>query len=656
MRSTFVVAVLSAALALVACGDNRAASDAGPGGDVTPRRRPVVILMVGDGMGPGQIAAASLYAHGADGQLFLHTLPVSGQLNTASLSGTTDSCAAATTMATGARTLNYMCGVDRRGQAMETLVERAHALGLSAGVATTAAVVDATPAAFTAHRVSRAQKLEIAWDQTFVSKPDVILGGGVEYFLPAGEGSARSDEGLTPYLEADGYELVRTADELAGFRPGRGKKLAGFFGPGHLDYVLDRPTGSTQPTLRQLALAALAQLDTDPDGFFLMIEGARIDMASHGNDAPRAIHEMLAFDDAIRAVAAWTAEHPDDDVTLLVVADHECGGLTVTGPPGAPGEYPRVAWRWGNHTNTRIEVHGMGPGAAPFAGAVRDHTWVHAALLAAIEARPFTEPPLTLAPDGDLADLRHLAATQTLPSAFGPGYNELGALYLDADGDSLALGVEGVFEWNRNAVVVLIDVDYGAGTGAARLADALSDVNGLADGILSGSSLGDPGIAGFGADFAFVAWGGSDPKLDQLDGTAGLRGLYPPVGKPEDLGWYAGATNFADGTRTRGNVMPPAVVLEEQGWEVHVPWNELYPTLAGGVPAGATLAIAVVLVNDDGGYTSNQALPPFPDSMVQNPGRAETPLPGVVVFAVDEDLDGVADGDAPPAVVESPAP
>lgn len=325
MRSTFVVAVLSAALALVACGDNRAASDAGPGGDVTPRRRPVVILMVGDGMGPGQIAAASLYAHGADGQLFLHTLPVSGQLNTASLSGTTDSCAAATTMATGARTLNYMCGVDRRGQAMETLVERAHALGLSAGVATTAAVVDATPAAFTAHRVSRAQKLEIAWDQTFVSKPDVILGGGVEYFLPAGEGSARSDEGLTPYLEADGYELVRTADELAGFRPGRGKKLAGFFGPGHLDYVLDRPTGSTQPTLRQLALAALAQLDTDPDGFFLMIEGARIDMACHANDAVTAALEMIEFDEAVAA-----AVEAAPDALIVVTADHATAGMAIT--------------------------------------------------------------------------------------------------------------------------------------------------------------------------------------------------------------------------------------------------------------------------------------------------------------------------------------
>jgi hypothetical protein len=74
-----------------------------------------------------------------------------------------------------------------------------------------------------------------------------------------------------------------------------------------------------------------------------------------------------------------------------------------------------------------------------------------------------------------------------------------------------------------------------------------------------------------------------------------------------------------------------------------VPFGQLYPALLGKVPANATLAIAVVLVNDDGGFTSNQALPPF-DAGTANPGRTVTRLPGVVRFTVDPDGDGVPDG------------
>jgi alkaline phosphatase len=70
-------------------------------------------------------------------------------------------------------------------------------------------------------------------------------------------------------------------------------------------YVLDRPADTTEPTLAEMSLAALHVLDRDPDGFFLMIEGARIDMAGHANDLARNVQETLAFDDAVAAVAGW---------------------------------------------------------------------------------------------------------------------------------------------------------------------------------------------------------------------------------------------------------------------------------------------------------------------------------------------------------------
>jgi alkaline phosphatase len=649
------MAGMAAAVALGGCGDNqRAATDAGARVDADPAKPPrIAILVIGDGMGPGQLAAASLTAHGAEGRLFLQSLPMRGKLNTASLSGTTDSCAAATAMATGVSTINYVCGEDRDTLPVENLVERAHALGLSAGVVTTAAVTDATPAGFTAHRYSRVLQAEIAEDQVRVSKPDVLLGGGADAYLPMGPGSIRKDDGLLDDLAGEGVVVVRAASELAALSPTPGRRLTGLFAPHHLEYSIDRAADTREPRLRDLALAAVRQLDTDPEGFFLMVEGARIDMASHANDAPRAIGEVLELDATVRALVDWTKTRPDADITLLVIADHETGGLTVTGLPPAPGEPPPVAWRWGSHTNTRVDVHGLGARAAVFAGEVRDHRVVHAVLDATLSGRDVTPPAPALIPDGDLRDLDHLAARQQVKTSFGAGLNQLDALYLDADEDVLAIGIEGLFEWDRNAVVVLVDVDYGTGTGADRLADALADKLGRADAILTGSSLGPPNLPGFGADFAIVVFGGGDPKLDQLDDAAGVRGMFPPIGAPNNLSWYGAATNFYDGTRTRGQLGPGATITAG-GWEAHVPWTTLYPALAGRVPKGATIAVAAVLVNDDGGYTSNQALPSFPAAMTQSPGRSETPLPGVVVFTVDGDADGRADGSEPTTIQTGP--
>src|SRR6185503_17579292 len=88
-------------------------------------------------------------------------------------------------------------------------------------------------------------------------------------------------------------------------------------------------------------------------------------------------------------------------------------------------------------------------------------------------------------PDGWTGDLRHLAAEQVVPSGFDPAFNRLDALRLDADPHALSIGVDGLFEWDGNAVVILIDVDLGAATGVTALAGALSDRRGRIDSILS---------------------------------------------------------------------------------------------------------------------------------------------------------------------------
>jgi alkaline phosphatase len=613
---------VSIVVALAACGGTPGGSD--PGRDATTANKRVVILMIGDGMGTGQREAASVYAHGAPGRLFLESLPVRGTVITSGPSGTTDSAAAATTMATGRRAFNGAIGIDRDDVPVQTVVELAHELGLPAGVVATSSLPHATPGAFTAHRDSRHDLTQIAEDQVRVAKPDVMLGGGAQYFLPAGPGSLRNDGGLMGELA--GYHVVRTADELAAV-PKDGK-LAGMFATDHLEYTIARPANTPEPTLVEMSRIALDRLDASPDGFFLMIEGSRIDMASHTNLLAEMIGETNVFDNTVRAVSDWAAGR--DDVTLIVTSDHECGGLEVTKSNGA-GVLPDVRWRWLQHTNAPVGVYAWGPGTEVFDNAVVDHRYIYGAIAARLRGTPFATPTAERIADGRLADLPTLAAMQTNTSGFGVGYNQLDALRVAADDDVLAIGIDGVFERGHNALVVLIDVDFGASTGPARMRGALTDLNGTADGILSSLNLDAPMTAGFGVDLALVAHGAEDPWREQTVTEAGLRGLRAPYGQANNLGWYGVATNFGDGTKSLASPTPAVTPIAGRGYEAQIAWKQLYPN---GRPAMPRLAIAAVLVNDDGGYTSNQALPAFPPN-TPNPARAPTALPGIVVLTVD---------------------
>lgn len=608
-----------------------------------PARRRVVILMIGDGMGRAQLDAASLYATGATGGLYMQGLPHRGQVRTASLSGITDSAAAATTMATGVKTLNGRIGMDAQGQPVETLVERARRAGLRTGIVTTTSLPHATPGSFSAHRPSRHDYVDIAGDQALVVQPDVMLGGGLRYFLPAGPDSDRDDAGLIEPLHAAGYDVVYTAAELAALEPSPGRKLFGGFAGDHLTYALERAPDSTEPTLAEMSLAAIRQLDATGTGFFLMIEGGRIDHAGHGNDLANNVGETLAFDEAIAAVHAWQ-QTSDADVTLVITADHECGGLTIRSPPARAGQLPDVMWRWGQHTNARVDVFGAGSGTADLDGQVIDHAAVHALLAARVDGAAVVAPPRVLTPDGSFGELRYRVAEQVVTSGFGAGFNQLDALHLDADATGLAIGVEGVFEWAANAVVVLIDVDYGAGTGVTSFGGALSDSDGRVDAIVSSLHADGSALAGFGADFALVSWGGTDPHVEDLIDDAGLRALVAPLSAPDDLSWHGAAINFGERVRTSGTAV---TTVTGEGLEVLIPWPSLYQS---GLPAGATLAIAVVLVNDDGGYASNQALPPFAPG-TPNPGRSDFALPAVAVLPVDADGDGLVDATFSPVVI-----
>ncbi len=343
--------------------------------------------MIGDGMGVEQLAATGMYAHGDPGTLFLEGLPIHTTIETDSITGVTDSAAAATAMACGVKCENHWVGQDHEGAFAVNVVEIAHAHGWKTGIVTTTAVTHATPAAFTVHQRSRFDMVNIATEQVTLSRPYVMLGGGLQFFLPAGQGSARTDDGLIDDLEDGGYQVVYTAAQLA--NAGTPDRLFGAFAPYHLDFVRARPPETTQPTLVEMTRAALRILDRDGASFFLLVEGGRIDHGGHINSVDDFVLETLAFDQAVRAVAEWAEGR--DYVTIIVSADHETGGVEILANRGK-GVMPSVSWEGSEHTDADVYMYGRGPGLGQLDGQRRNHTWVFAAVSALITGEPFTAP------------------------------------------------------------------------------------------------------------------------------------------------------------------------------------------------------------------------------------------------------------------------
>lgn len=290
-----------------------------------------VILMIGDGMGPSIVGAAELASRQQRGRsLTLTRLYEEGAMGLAftgsANSMITDSAAAATTLATGVKTKNGYIGMGPEDQDLLTVSEAALQHGKHVGLVTTTRITHATPAAFSALQNDRGEENAIA-EQQIASGVHLLLGGGARHYLPRSiAGSKRKDDrDLIAEARAKGYQVVRTRQELAATQ---GEKILGLFNLDHLEYQVDKPKDS-EPSLAEMTEKALKVLDRNPKGFFLMVEGGKIDHALHSNDGAAAIAELLAFDDAIAKAWEYQKQHPD---TLLVVtSDHDTGGFTIVG-------------------------------------------------------------------------------------------------------------------------------------------------------------------------------------------------------------------------------------------------------------------------------------------------------------------------------------
>ena len=308
-----------------------------------------VILMIGDGMGLVQVSAAWVANHG---KLNLDNCTSTGFSRTWCANKLiTDSGAAGTAMATGSKT-NYHCiSVDPQGNNLNSLTDLAHSGGLKTGIVVTCNLPDATPAVFCANNIDRDKEEEIAADYLNCNV-DYLFGAGRERF------NKRTDRrDLLAEMQQKGYQVCTTWDETSKIKSG---KVFSVPEEGQLAYARERGD-----IFSQACLHAIGLLSQNKKGFFAMLEGSRIDDCGHFNDLPRLMEEVFDFDQTIGRVMQW-AEN-DGQTLVIVLADHETGGLTLFDGDIKSGSVTGNFSSKG-HSGIMVPVYAYGPGAEEFAG------------------------------------------------------------------------------------------------------------------------------------------------------------------------------------------------------------------------------------------------------------------------------------------------
>ena len=303
-----------------------------------------VFYFIGDGMGPAQRQSAQYFkkieSQDSEARLVMNSLPISALVTTHSDNTMiTDSAAGGTALSTGFKTTNGLVGKLPDGTNVKTLAEAARDAGYAVGIATTTRITHATPAAFSAHNMSRGNENEIALDQ-LDSGFDYLAGGGFRHFVAKGNAqglkSKRKDgRDLVAEFQAKGYTTFVGNDARDTFRsyvPKKGDKVLAPLAYSALGMEIDRrfagPKENAMPALAELTEKGIQVLAAQEKPFFMMVEGGRIDYAAHCNDAAGTIYDTLALDEAIAKAHAFYKKHPQETL-IVVAADHETGGMAM---------------------------------------------------------------------------------------------------------------------------------------------------------------------------------------------------------------------------------------------------------------------------------------------------------------------------------------
>ena len=312
-----------------------------------------VIFCIGDGMGFEAVKAAGYYASGETGNLSFEAFPHRAEMATyAANTPMTDSAAAATAMATGHKVNNGVISMELPGSGapLKTLLEIFKAQGKHTGLVSTTYITHATPAAFAAHNPQRNNLSDIAHDYLHLTRPNILLGGGAN-------GLTEAD------AEAAGYTVVTDRECLFNLNTDAETYISGQFGDTNIPYMFDGP--NDLPHLSEMAAVAVDFLSNAPEGFFLLVEGGRIDHAGHSNDIERNVLETIEFSKTVQTIFDRVARR--NDTLILVTADHETGGLQVHKNNGQ-GRVPDISWSTGGHTVSNVPLYGWGVNADSICG------------------------------------------------------------------------------------------------------------------------------------------------------------------------------------------------------------------------------------------------------------------------------------------------
>lgn len=293
-----------------------------------------VFYFIGDGMGAGQRQITEEYQRTVlknGDKLLVNSLPVAGITTTYSADTLiTDSAASGTALATGYKTNNGYVAKDANGNNLTTILELARSKGMATGIVTTTRLTHATPAVFVSHNINRDNENEIAEDYV-KSGVDYFAGGGYRHFTgkDSDSKSKRKDSrDLVKEFENKGYMTFIGEDSAQGFekwKPAAGQKVFAAFQSSHMPYSIDEKSKNL-PSLKMMTEKGIELLSQDKDGFFMMIEGGRIDHASHAQDVQSTIYDTLALDEAVKKAYDFYEKYPEDTL-IVVAADHETGGM-----------------------------------------------------------------------------------------------------------------------------------------------------------------------------------------------------------------------------------------------------------------------------------------------------------------------------------------
>jgi alkaline phosphatase len=304
-----------------------------------------VILLISDGSGFSSFWAAAT----ANGGLLNATMIKHvGFSNTAAANDyTTDSAAGATAMATGEKTNNRYIGMDVNGKAILNLPERLAKKGVRSGIVSNDRVTGATPASFYAHQTERDQSDSIALDLSR-SPLSLIIGGNHEVFNANGDA-------ILNKVKASGIEVQKGLSALP--VGGKNKRV--------LCFDNDRPAENFR-LIEEAFDKSVKFLSADnKKGFFLMVEGAKIDHGGHSNKLNISIDEYLSFDRVIGKALEFADK--DGETLVIITSDHETGGLIVLDGNYKAGSI-MATYTTGDHTGLPVPLLSYGPGANQFTG------------------------------------------------------------------------------------------------------------------------------------------------------------------------------------------------------------------------------------------------------------------------------------------------